>query len=512
MTRDVPPASPLEAPKAEVAAFPQTSEWDYRTVRQLTAALRARTISASELLDLTIARIEARDSRVNAVVVRDFERARGAAAAADFALARGDTGPLLGVPTTVKEAFNVAGLPTTWGYPQFRDFIPQEDAVVVTRLKRAGAVIFGKTNVPRGLGDFQSYNTLYGTTNNPWDLTRSPGGSSGGSAAALAAGFGALSIGSDIGGSLRVPAHFCGIYAHKPTHGLVPFRGYGPPPLPPSSRDLDLAVIGPLARSAGDLELALDVLAGPDGETDGVGYRLALPAARHDRIDRFRVLVIETHPLMPTDASMRAAMDDLADRLTKVGASVARNSPLLPDLAQSARLYMTLLASEKGASLAPDTYKEAQRAAAALAPGDMSLSAERRRGAVLSHHDWIAADVARARLQVCWSLLFRDFDVVLYPPAAVPAFPQNQIEPIEAREIEIDGKGRPYSDVCFIWADPASTCGLPVTAAPIDRSPSGLPIGVQIIGPFLEDRTSLAFADLMEQAFGGFTPPPGYGA
>jgi amidase len=203
-----------------------SSDWAYCTIKELGAALQARRISASELLEDAIARIEALDRRINAVVVRDFERAREAAKAADAAIAQGDGRPLLGIPFTAKEAVNVAGLPTTWGLPEFKGFVPKQDALVVTRAKRAGAVLLGKTNVPSGLGDFQSYNDIYGTTNNPWDIGRSPGGSSGGSAAALAAGFGPLSFGSDIGGSLRVPAHFCGVYAHKPSFGLVPFRGY----------------------------------------------------------------------------------------------------------------------------------------------------------------------------------------------------------------------------------------------------------------------------------------------
>ena len=230
----------------------------YGTVKELNEALAARRISVSELVELVIARIEALDLRINAVVVRDFERAREAARAADLALARGEPRPLLGIPFTVKEAINVADLPTTWGFPQFKDFVPQQDAVVVTRAKNTGAILLGKTNVPLGLGDFQSYNDIYGTTNNPWDISRSPGGSSGGSAAALAAGFGTLSFGSDIGGSLRVPAHFCGVYAHKPTFGLLPSRGYNRPPNPPLPVSGDLAVMGPMARTAPDLALALD--------------------------------------------------------------------------------------------------------------------------------------------------------------------------------------------------------------------------------------------------------------
>ena len=218
-------AAATRAALAQKAHPIPASEWDYRTAKELTQALQARKISASELAERAIARIEALDQRLNAVVVRDFERAREVAKAADVALTRGERKPLLGVPVTFKEAFNIGGLPTTWGFPQFKDFVAKEDALIVSRVKSAGAVILGKTNVPLGLADFQAYNDIYGTTNNPWDVGRSPGGSSGGSAAALAAGFGPLSFGSDIGGSLRVPAHFCGVYAHKPTLGLVPVRG-----------------------------------------------------------------------------------------------------------------------------------------------------------------------------------------------------------------------------------------------------------------------------------------------
>jgi amidase len=487
-----------------------SSEWDYATTKQLTEALQARRISALELVTHTIARIEALDQRLNAVVVRDFERARDAATAADVALARGERRLMLGVPITFKEAFNIAGLPTTWGFPQFRHFVPKDDALIVSRMKSAGAIIVGKTNVPLGLGDFQSYNDIYGTTNNPWDTGRSPGGSSGGSAAALAAGFGPLSFGSDIGGSLRVPAHFCGVYAHKPTLGLVPARGYSRPPLPPLPGGGDLAVIGPMARTAADLALALEVVAGPDQQCAGIGYRLALPLARHNRLDSFRVLVIDTHPLMPTDNAVRNAIGRLSNRLTKSGVKVEHGSALLPSLADSARLYMRLLASAKSSSLPSERYEETQRATEALTPGEYSLEAERMRGTVLSHRDWIDADIARQRLQRQWNRIFREWDVVLYPAAPVPAFRHDHSLPIEERRIEIDGKAYPFYDAFFIWADPATTCGLPATSVPIDRSPAGLPIGVQIIGPYLEDRTTIAFAALLEREFGGFVPPPGY--
>jgi amidase len=363
--------------------------------------------------------------------------------------------------------------------------------------------------VPIFLGDWQSYNDIYGTTNNPWDLGRTPGGSSGGSAAALAAGFGSLSIGSDIGGSLRVPAHYCGVCAHKPTIRLVPFRGHTPPGAPALPREADLAVVGPMARSASDLALALDVIAGPDEMSSGIAYRLALPAPRHQELKSFRVLVIDTHPLLPTATTVRTALDGLAQRLVKAGAKVGRESPLLPDLADSARLYMRLLLPSFSAGWPLDQYKQAQATADALKGEDRSLVAERSRGAVLSHRDWIAADRARSGLQQRWREVFREWDVVLCPPMPTPAFPHDHVMPYSARHIEIEGKEYPYFDQ-LVWPEIATTPGLPATAVPIGRSETGLPIGVQIVGPYLEDRTTIAFAELSEREFGGFVPPPGY--
>ncbi|MBR0727902.1 amidase [Bradyrhizobium japonicum] len=492
----------------ELVMTADAADLDYGSISTLLSARHARKVSASELLAHTIARIEALDGRINAIIVRDFDRAREAARAADAALGRGERLPLLGIPVTLKEPFNVAGLPTTWGFPHFRDFMPAEDALVVSRLKAAGAVIIGKTNIPIGLRDFQSYNDIHGTTNNPWDLGRSPGGSSGGSGAALAAGFGPLSIGSDIGGSIRVPAHFCGVFGHKPSLGLVPLRGYSLPPAPPVPGQGDLAVVGPMARTASDLALALDVIAGPDETRDGIGYRLALPAPRHDHLKDFRILVIDTHPLMPTGDAVRSAIGRLADRLDKSGARVARASTSLPDLADSARLYMKLLNAARSPRLTPAALAEAQGVAAALSPDDRSLQAERARGWGMIHRDWLAMDAARLQLQQRWQQFFREFDAVIYPAAAVPAFPHDHSEPFDARQLDIDGKLHPYADACFIWADPASTCGLPATAVPIERTPSGLPIGVQIIGPYLEDRTTIALAGLIERESGGFVPPP----
>jgi len=485
------------------------SQWSFKTAVELSAALAAKNVSAVELAQDAIDRIERHDAKINAICVRDFERGLEAARAADAALGRGETRPLLGIPLTVKESYNVAGLPTTWGFPAQKDFTPPEDALAISRVKAAGGVILGKTNVPVGLADWQSYNEIYGITNNPFDLGRTPGGSSGGSAAALAAGYGPLSLGSDIGGSLRVPAFHCGVYAHKPTFALVPSRGHTPPPFPPLPLDRDLAVIGPMARGAADLTLLLDAIAGPDPLEAGKAYKLALPPPRHGELKNFRVLVIDTDPVMPTSKSMRAAIEKLAANLGKAGATIARASPLLPDFAASSRLYMRMLMSFLAASFAPETYAGALAAAAKLAPDDISLTAERLRGIGLSHRDWLMAEGGRARLRAQWRELFKSFDAVICPVMPTPAYPHDHSPDQDARRIEIDGKAYVYPDQ-LAWAGIATLPGLPATAIPIGLSPEGLPVGVQIVGPWLEDRTPLKLAELIEREFGGFVPPPDF--
>ena len=481
----------------------------FATATEMSEALKARQVSAVELAQDAIAQIEKHDGQVNAICVRDFERGLDAARSADAALARGEIRPLLGIPMTVKESFNVAGLPTTWGFPAQKDFVAAEDALAITRVKDAGAVILGKTNVPIGLGDWQSYNDIYGTTGNPFDLGRTPGGSSGGSSAALAAGYGALSLGSDIGGSLRVPGHYCGIYAHKPTLYLAASRGHVAPPFPPLPPTRDLSVIGPMARCAADLSLTLDVIAGPDPWHEGVGYRLALPPARHTALKDFRILVLDTHPLIGTAASVRGAVETLAENLTKAGAAVSRTSPLLPDLADGARLYMRILIALLEASSPADAYAATQDRAAKLDPTDFSLAAERLRGAVLTHRDWLAADAGRNRLRAQWRALFAQFDAVICPVMPTPAYPHDHEPNQNKRVLDIDGQAYPYVDQ-LVWPGIATLPGLPATAIPVAMSSDGLPIGLQIVGPWLEDRTPLKLAELIEQAFGGFVAPKGY--
>jgi amidase len=452
--------------------MPESSspDLDAAPAHVLAAAIADKQLSALEACDAAIRRIQLLDGAINAVVVRDFERAREQAAARDRQLAQGQRLPLLGVPMTVKESLDVAGLPTTWGLPPFRDFRPREDAVVVARLKAAGAVILGKTNVPPSLADWQSTNPIYGRTVNPHDASRSPGGSSGGSAAALASGMVALECGSDIGGSIRIPAAFCGVFGHKPSFGLVPKRGHGFPGT--DGAEIDLAVVGPLARTAADLDLALGVLAGPDAGA-AVAWHATLPAARPSRLAECRLLVIDTHPRARTGAVIRDAVARLCSDAGRAGASIARESALLPDLAAAHDDYMAMLMAilTRGA---PNVQK------------------------VISAHEWFALLDKQMRLRRQWQALFEHFDAVISPAFGTVAYPHVDSPDMASSTLTIDGEPTPYGDQ-LAWPGVATFANLPATAAPIGRSPEGLPIGVQVIGPFLQDRTTIAIAGWLHQ-------------
>ncbi|ODT86478.1 amidase family protein [Phenylobacterium sp. SCN 70-31] len=447
---------------------------------EIVATLAAGRAGALELTDAAIARIEARDGPLNAVVVRDFDRARAAARAADQALARGDRRPLLGLPMTVKESHEVDGLPSTWGSPAFSGWTASKDAVAVHRLKAAGAIILGKTNVPPFLADWQSTNPVYGRTCNPWDLGRTPGGSSGGSAAALAARMSPLEVGSDIGGSIRVPAAFCGVFGHKPSYGIVSLRGHSPPGL--DGGPISLAVVGPMARTAADLDLALGVLAGPEPE-EARGWSLHLPSPRHATLADHRVLVLDRHPAAATDGVIRAAVERVAAHLDSQGVRVSRSSDRLPDLAAQHRVYTGLLN-------------------AALSRGSPT-------GTSLNAHDWMNLQDAQLAYRRQWGELFKDFDVVVTPAFGTVAFPHVDEPDNGKRVLRIDGQDTGYFDQ-LAWPALALLPNLPATAVPVGLSPEGLPVAVQVVGPYLEDRTAIAFAGHLERAFGGYRPPPSY--
>jgi len=479
---------------------------DYRSASELLAALRRREVGSRELLEHHLVRIERHGAGLNAVVTLDVESARAAADACDRALARGDTnGPLFGLPMTVKDAFETAGLRTTCGVPELSEHVPREDAVAVARLRAAGAVIFGKTNTPTWAGDWQTTNPIFGTTHNPWDKTRTPGGSSGGSAVAVAADFTSLELGSDIGGSIRVPSHCCGVFGHKPSRGLVPMRGHIPGP-PGTLSEYDLDTVGPIARTALDLELALDVVAGPLPEL-AHAVTLRLPAARADALAGFRAAAWFDEPACAIDNEMRGLLERAADALTKAGARIDREARPAVDFREAVDTYVELLMPIMSLPL-PDELVQRLIAGGEQVPADApGLLAASARAYAARHRDWLRTHERRERIRARWRAFFRDIDVLLCPVMLTPAFVQDQSE-FTSRRIRVNGEDRSYVEH-IEWPGLITMAWLPSTVMPVGRTAGGLPVGVQIVGPYLEDRTPLAFARCAEQVLEGFVPPPG---
>jgi amidase len=421
-------------------------------------AVRTGEVSAVEACQAAIARIEARDGPVHAVVIRDFDRALEQARAIDRRVAAGEAMPLAGVPMTVKESFAVGGLPGCWGIAPLAGWTPPDDRSTVRNLKRAGAVILGKTNVPVALADWQSDNPVYGRTSNPHDLTRSPGGSSGGSAAALAAGMVPLEMGSDIGGSIRVPAHFCGVFGHKPTYGIVPLDGHpfpgadGAPPV--------LSVAGPMARAADDLAVALDITS-----------EVMLARPRHTSLNGVRILLLTAHPVAAVSSRIVAQLETVMAAAQAEGATVLRTHRDLPDLEAVHRAYMPLLLAQLAIrNPAPDQP-----------PPQLPA--------------WMEMLDAQARTIRAFGRLFEDVDLIVCPVTGMEAFAHTTLE-MRDRTVQIDGADLPFADQ-FAWISMATYACLPATSAPLGRMDSGLPVNMQVIGRRFDDQTVIALAGLL---------------
>ena len=483
---------------ASVSAFP------FGSAIQLARAVRTGAVSSVELLKAYLERVDRLNPALNAVVVDDRAQAMKHARVADRALAAGKpTGPLHGVPMTVKESFNIPGQQTTWGYPALKGNIATEDAVAVARLRSAGAIVFGKTNVPMALADLQSFNDVYGTTNNPWDLTRGPGGSSGGSAAALAAGLSGLEFGSDIGGSIRNPAAYCGVYGHKPTYGIIPKRGQTTSP--ELVTEGDISVIGPLARSAEDLALALKVTAGPDSLA-AAGLKLALPAPPSS-LKGLRIAVWLDQPdIAPVDAAVCAQIELAATALRKAGAKVSYTARPDFDIAMANDTYRQLLMGLM--SVGRVDFDDMVARAESL-KGDGSEYAQSLRYSTARFNEFAVAMNRRDQLRWAWHAFFKDYDVVLAPVTMTTAFLHDHSEPMAARTVPVNGVDVAYFAQIF-WAGLAITSYLPATVAPVGKAPSGLPVGMQIMGDAYKDRTTIWVAGELAKLIGGFTPPPGY--
>ena len=479
----------------------------FSPARELARLIRAKRIGCLELLEHYLARVARHNPALNAIVATRLPAARQAAREADSALRRRGVAlpPLHGVPMTVKESFDVTGLPTTWGLPEFKTPRARRHALVVERLLAAGANVFGKTNVPVMLADWQSFNPVYGTASNPWDVTRTPGGSSGGAAAALAAGLSGLEYGSDIGASIRNPAHYCGVFGHKPTYQIVSPRGHH---LGEAVSVADIAAVGPLGRSAADLEIALRATAGPD-PIDGAGWRLALPAPGWRSARGLRVAVLLTHATAEVDASVQAPIQALARFLSKQGARVSERARPAFDPDEAHRVYIQLLRFAT-AGRQPDEQHEAfMRARGRLAPDDMSYYAQFVRGTTMAPREWAWLNERRHQMRLAWADFFRDWDVLLCPTAATAAFPHMQTGERWERMVSVNGTPQPSTTQMF-WAGYSGMCFLPSTVAPVGLTPEGLPVGVQIVGPQYGDLATIRFAQLIEREYHAFVAPPGY--
>ncbi len=478
----------------------------FRSANELAAMIRRRDIGAVELLELYLERIDTFDETINAVIWQDREGALETARTADTrTVAGGDLPPLHGVPMTIKESFDVAGAPTTWGDPEFRSNVARHDCVAVERLKRAGVTLFGKTNVPLNLADWQSFNDIYGVTSNPWDTGRTPGGSSGGSAAALAAGLTGIETGSDIGASIRNPAHYCGVFGHKPSFGICPPRGQA---LPGILTGPDMAVIGPLARSADDLILALDAMAGAD-TLDAAGWRLELPAPRARRLGDLRVAVMLEGELSEVDGAYLGMLQGLVDGIAGKGARVSDTARPDVDMRDVHEIYIQLLRAATSARLPQAKVEEFRMARARLDPDDTSYLALMTRGNTMAHREWMALNERREHIRWAWHRFFEDWDILVSPAAASTAFPHDHAGERHDRTIVVNGHEASTTDQMF-WAGFGLMALLPATVAPAGISRDGLPGGIQITGPWLGDLTTIEAARLIEREFGGFQSPPGF--
>lgn len=479
-----------------------TGRLEFGSALDAAEAIRKKHISSFELTQQTFERIDKFNPQLNAFAYQLREEALARAKQADEAQAGGKSlGVFHGVPVHVKESFAVAGHPCTWGIPALKDSRAPGDSEVVTRLRDAGGVLIGATNVPIELGDWQSYNEIYGTTNNPWDVKRTPGGSSGGSASALAAGLGFLSVGSDIGGSLRVPAHFCGVYSHKPTLDLICMQGHSPggQHQDPGFSTL-LAVGGPLARSPEDLLATLRFLGGPADYT-AKSWKWELPLARHQTLREFRVGYVLDDPYCPVTPETKAALENTIRKLEKAGTTLKQGWPAGVKIEELNRNYIFHLLAFLFASEPPE-QQEAERKAATASGKEMPPG-------LASFADWQQQNLRRLRYRALWQSYFDEVDVFLSPVAFTTAFAHDHSEPIDNRKIATASGPRDYFDL-LSWIAPATLTGCPATIAPVGRGEGGLPIGLQIMGPYWEDATPIIFAKLLSQVLSGFVAPPAY--
>jgi amidase len=476
------------------------------------AALDAQELSSVELVELYLSRISAHNPSLNAIVTIDADAARRAATQADAARSRRDhLGALHGLPITVKDSYETAGMRSVCGRRDLADYVPTQDAEAVARLRRAGAIIVGKSNLPTGNQDVQASNPVFGRTNNPWDRSRTSGGSAGGGAAATAAGLASFDFGSEIGGSTRIPAHFCGLYGHKSTWQSVPLVGHIPsaPGNPGRWGEADMACAGVQVRGARDIIPALEATVGPLNPDGGFAYTLAPPRAV--ALKDFRVAVWTDDPDCPIDQDVRGAMDDAVTALRDAGARVVEHPGSIPiDLAESQELFLSLVFAAFSVDRSTISPRSGGALAMRAAKNPHGEAASAMRGTIQSHRAWLFRDAARREIAQRWVGFFKEFDVLLLPvtPTAAPGH-HNKDHDLFGRILEVDGASRSYWDQTK-WNALANIAGTPATTMPITTNAAGLPIGIQAMGPPGGDRTTVEFAALLTEILGGYRIPPQY--
>ena len=479
---------------------------DYNAT-DLLALLKKRDISGVELLERCIKQYYDVNPYLNAVVETNFEESRKLFKKFDDEFSSDDhPEPFLPLPVGVKDLNDVKGLKTTFGSPFFRDNVAKNDDDVVAQIKKSSAVIFGKTNVPYHSADIQSYNEIYGVSNNPWDFERTPGGSSGGSAASLAAGMSPLELGSDIGGSIRTPAHFCGVYGHKPTYNIVSEVGHLPPPPGFILTGNGLSVAGPLARSPEDLEIAMKVLAAPQSQ-DSIAWSIKLPKPKINDVKKLKVAVWPEEESAEIDEQIRSLIDETAEDLRSAGAQVEEVSPPFT-FNQVDDIYSKLVHPIMSAGADKETLASIDALALDLKDDDFSELAKIARGTSLRARDYVVNNARRHFIKQKWQKFFDEYHVMLSPVCAVPAIKHNHA-PLIDRTITVNGKEKQYWHTT-IWAGPVVMANLPSTSVPIGLTKEGLPVNLQVIGPHLHDLTCIEVSKMIRDIRGGFRIPPGF--
>ena len=476
---------------------------DFGSALDAAAAIREKRISSVELTQHVFRRMDAFEPALNAYVYQLREEALAAAKRADDAVAdHSPLGTFHGVPINVKESYAVSGHPCTWGIPEFRNIKARAHAVAVRRLLDAGSILLGATNVPQFLMDTQAFNEIYGRTNNPWDLERTPGGSSGGSAASLAAGTTFFSLGSDIGGSIRTPAAFCGIYGHKPTLDIVNQRGHQPGGIfGAPGFSTSLAVSGPMARYAEDLEASLNILAGTE-YPDSKAFKWTLPQARHEKLSDFRIGFVLEDPAVPVSVETKSVLESAIRACEKTGAIVREGWPEGFRLGEMFETYLFLLGALDFSLMPPQRQQ-------LLRPEIEARSDAMAKGSLATFAEWQSRNIKRLAYRALWEKFFESVDVFLLPTNFTAAF-RHDTSSIVTRTIPLpEGGAQPFVNM-LAYIVPATVTGCPATTAPAGLSKSGLPVGIQIVGPYLEDATPIRFAQLLAREIGGFQPPKGY--